>query len=232
MGPEVGEVQRILHLIQDNKFGPQTQEAVKVFQREQGLFPIDGIVGPKTWEALLAKERREQSDEFLKVYNGRLTTSRRRIDYIVIHCTATPEGQDMTVEQIKRIHMRDNGWSDIGYHYVIYRDGSIHGGRSVDLVGAHVAGHNAHSIGVVYVGGLENKPGVPYKDLKPKDTRTEEQKKGLLALLKRLKALYPKAKIQGHRDFSPDLNHNGFIEPQEWIKACPCFDAKKEYSTI
>ena len=223
-GPEVGELQRLLHLTVDYKFGPLTHEAVCTFQREQGLV-ADGIVEPKTWQALLDYHKVEQTPAFSDLYKGKLTASKRRIDDIVIHCTATRDGRAMSVEDIRRIHVRDNHWADIGYHYVILLDGTINSGRPVDQVGAHVAGHNAHSIGVVYVGGLDN-------NLQPADTRTERQRGALLALLKMLRAIYPKARIRGHRDFSPDLNHNGIIEPQEWIKACPCFDAKMEYKDI
>jgi N-acetyl-anhydromuramyl-L-alanine amidase AmpD len=102
----------------------------------------------------------------------------------------------------------------------------------VDIAGSHVKGYNANSIGVVYVGGLENKTNVPYVQLKSKDTRTEAQKAALLSLLVDLRKLYPKAKIQGHRDFSPDKNHDGIISVDEWIKDCPCFDAKKEYRNV
>jgi N-acetyl-anhydromuramyl-L-alanine amidase AmpD len=105
-------------------------------------------------------------------------------------------------------------------------------GRDVNIAGAHVSGYNPHSIGVVYVGGLENDPKKAYKDLKAKDTRTDAQKASLLALLMDLRKLYPTAVIQGHRDFSPDKNHNGTIEPSEWIKDCPSFDAKQEYEKI
>ena len=103
------------------------------------------------------------------------------------------------------------GWSDIGYHYVVYLDGTIHEGRNVNISGAHCTGHNANSIGVVYVGGLDAKGNA-------KDTRTNAQKDGLLKLLKDLKKLYPKATIHGHREYAQ--------------KDCPCFDAKKEYSNI
>ncbi len=85
---------------------------------------------------------------------------------------------------------------------------------------------------MVYVGGLENRPGVAYGKLKAKDTRTDAQKASLLALRMDLRKLDPKAKIQGHRDFSPDKNHNGIIEPSEWIKDCPSFDAKTEYRRV
>ena len=168
----------------------------------------DGIVGEKTWA---------------KIVGSDVVKSKRMINEIIVHCTATPEGQDTTVEQIRKNHMAPvskggRGWSDIGYHYVIYRDGSIHNGRKVDVAGAHCTGHNSHSIGVCYVGGLENRPGVAYAQLKPKDTRTEAQKASLLKLLKDLKRLYPIAKIRGHRDFAN--------------KACPSFDATKEYRTL
>lgn len=200
-------LQTVLHLYPDGIFGKLTEEAVKEFQRSHGLV-ADGIVGEKTWA---------------KIVGSNVVKSKRMINEIIVHCTATPEGQDTTVEQIRKNHMAPvskggRGWSDIGYHYVIYRDGSIHNGRKVDVAGAHCTGHNSHSIGVCYVGGLENRPGVAYAQLKPKDTRTEAQKASLLKLLKDLKRLYPIAKIRGHRDFAN--------------KACPSFDATTEYRTL
>lgn len=160
-----------------------------------------------------------------------LKKSKRKINEIIIHCSATPEGRDFTVAQIKQSHLQ-RGFSDIGYHYVIYRDGTLHNGRDVDISGAHCSGHNSYSIGVCYIGGLENKPGVAVDKLPIKDTRTEEQKKTLRELLIELKSLYPNAKIIGHRDTSPDKNKNGIIEPFEWIKGCPSFDAIPEYKDI
>ena len=191
------------NVIQDGVFGQITMEAVMAFQKANGLKP-DGIVGAKTWEKLSA-------------VNTNLSKSKRRIDSIIVHCTASPEGKNLTVEDIRRDH-KAQGWADIGYHYVVYLDGSIHNGRNVDLVGSHCYGHNLYSIGVVYVGGLENKPNTPYNKLKAKDTRTDKQKKALVSLLKDLRRLYPKAKIYGHRDFA--------------AKDCPCFNAKEEYKNI
>ena len=130
----------------------------------------------------------------------------RIINEIIIHCSATPEGKDYTVEQIKQWH-KQRGFSDIGYHYVIYRDGSIHSGRPIERIGAHCLKHNAHSIGVCYIGGVA-------KDGKtPKDTRTDAQKESLIKLIKELKAKYPKATVQGHREYAN--------------KACPSFDVQK-----
>lgn len=134
----------------------------------------------------------------------------RPIREIIVHCTATKEGRETTVSEIDRWH-RDRGWSGIGYHYVVYLDGSVHAGRSVVVAGAHAVGHNKHSIGVVYVGGLD-------VDGHPKDTRTEAQKRSLRQLLVKLRRSYPDAVIIGHRDVS--------------CKACPCFDARVEYSDI
>ena len=140
-----------------------------------------------------------------------LKKSRRRINEIIVHCTATPEGRDYTVADIRQMH-KAQGWVDIGYHYLIYRDGSIHEGRNVDMVGAHCQGHNAQSIGVCYVGGVA-------RDGKtPKDTRTQAQKDALVRLLMQLVCLYPDARIHGHRDFA--------------AKACPSFDATKEYKNL
>lgn len=138
-------------------------------------------------------------------------TMPRRITEIIVHCAATPEGRDFTVEDITRWH-RQRGFRTIGYHWVIYRDGSVRQGRPESQMGAHCTGHNALSIGVCYIGGVASDGKTP------KDTRTEAQKAALLRLLRSLKAKYPKAKIYGHRDFS--------------IKACPSFDARKEYASL
>ena len=240
-GTIVKQIQKAVGCYPDGIWGPITTEAVKAFQREHHLTPIDGIAGPKTLmvmgisAVMTGTEAASSSVSAITAcYAGKTITlrkSRRRIDYLVVHCTASPEGQDLTVAQIKADHLK-RGFSDIGYHYIVYRDGTVWAGRSVDIVGAHVSGHNTYSIGISYVGGLENDPRKNYKDLKAKDTRTEAQKASLLALLMDLRKLYPKARIQGHRDFSPDLNHNGTIEPNEWIKDCPSYDAKSEYRNI
>lgn len=136
----------------------------------------------------------------------------RKINKIIIHCSATPEGRDVKTETIRDWHVNGNHWKDIGYHYVIELDGSVHKGRDESVVGAHCSGQNANSIGVCYVGGIA-------KDGKtPKDTRTEAQKQSLLELLKSLKVKYPNATIHGHREFA--------------AKACPSFDAKYEYKDL
>lgn len=220
-GEPVKILQRALKILDDGIFGVCTREAVMAYQREHGLV-VDGIVGEKTWTQITKSSN---------------LMSARRIDEIIVHCTATPEGQNKTVEQIRREHMLPkskggNGWSDIGYHFVIDLNGHVHNGRSVQVAGAHVSGHNPHSIGVVYVGGLENVPGVPYSKLKAKDTRTEAQKIALRGLLKELHDLYPKAEIKGHRDCSPDKNGDGVISPWEWLKSCPSFDVKSEYKDL
>lgn len=190
-GSDVKTLQGKLNLIADGIFGPLTEEAVKDFQKRNGLI-ADGIVGSSTW----AKLGIAQS---------------RYINEIIVHCSATPEDKDFTVTDIKKWHLA-RGFSDIGYHYIIYRDGSINKGRDESKIGAHCTGHNSNSIGVCYIGGVA-------KDGKtPKDTRTGTQKESMLKLLKELKARYPKATIHGHREYAN--------------KACPSFDAKKEYSSI
>lgn len=149
----------------------------------------------------------------------------RTIKRIVVHCTATKEGNKVTVEDIDRWH-KDRGWRGIGYHHVVYLDGSVHEGRPEAQVGAHVAGYNADSIGVVYVGGLD-------KNGKPKDTRNNGQKVTLRFLLSNLVKKYPEVtEIVGHRDLSPDVDGDGIIEPFEWLKDCPCFNAIPEYQDL
>lgn len=135
----------------------------------------------------------------------------RDIDKIIVHCSATPEGRHTTVEEIKQWHLQ-RGWKDIGYHYVIYLDGTIHKGRPEEVVGAHCSGYNKNSIGVCYIGGVA-------KDGKtPKDTRTEGQKRALREILNRLKRDYPKATLHGHNEFAN--------------KACPSFNVKEEYKNL
>lgn len=188
-------IQQALHLLPDGIFGNQTEDAVKEFQKEKGLKP-DGIVGPATMSKLVPLMTKR---------------SKRVIKEIIVHCSATPEGKDFTVEDVRRWH-KQQGWSDIGYHYVIGRHGEKWTGRDVDVSGAHCEGHNRNSIGVCYIGGLDE------TGKKAKDTRTLQQKAVMLSLLTELKRLYPQAKIYGHRDFAR--------------KDCPSFDAKNEYKTI
>ena len=135
----------------------------------------------------------------------------RAITEIIVHCSATAEGKQFTVADIDRWH-RERGFRKIGYHYVIYLDGSVHAGRSESETGAHCLEHNARSIGVCYVGGCAAVGRTP------KDTRTPQQKAALAALLRDLRRRYPGAKIHGHRDFA--------------AKACPSFDATEEYRRL
>lgn len=141
----------------------------------------------------------------------------RKIDRIVIHCSATREGQKHDAADIDRWH-KAQGWGKIGYHYVILLDGVQQNGRPEAEAGIHVKGFNANSIGIVYIGG------VAANGQTPKDTRTPDQKLALASLVRTLKAKYPKAKVMGHRDLSPDKDGDGVVEKHEWLKACPSFD--------
>ncbi len=131
----------------------------------------------------------------------------REIKEIIVHCSATKEGKNFTTKDLDRWH-KERGMNKIGYHWVIYLDGSIHPGRDEAEVGAHCYGHNQHSIGICYIGGLD-------ENGKPKDTRTPAQKAALEKLLKQELKKYPLAHIYGHRNFAH--------------KDCPCFDAFGEY---
>lgn len=134
----------------------------------------------------------------------------RKIEEIIVHCTATKEGQNFKAADVDKWH-KAKGWKGIGYHYLIDLDGTIEKGRPEEEVGAHCSGRNKKSIGVCYVGGVDN-------DNKPKDTRTKEQKDALWKLLVELIKKYPDATIHGHNEFA--------------AKACPSFDVKKEYYNI
>ena len=169
------------------------------------------------------------------------TQKLKDINTIVIHCSATKEDVDYPVEQLLRDH-KARGFTTCGYHVYIRKDGSRYNGRPFTMVGAHAgAGHNTNSIGICYEGGLSAKSVITKTVRKeiPKDTRTEEQKITMLdAIFDVLRAVKEAGgnvkaiRIIGHRDLSPDLNGNGIVEPSEWIKSCPCFEAKEEFQDI
>lgn len=146
----------------------------------------------------------------------------RPVNLIVIHCSASPNGRRVTVEDIdawhaKRGFQRSPGFMQrqnpdlkaIGYHFVLYPNGVMATGRHLDELGAHVAGFNKSSIGICLIGT---------------DAFSAEQWKTLHGLIVRLRRSYPAARIVGHRDLSPDQNKNGIVEPFEWLKTCPGFD--------
>ena len=138
---------------------------------------------------------------------------RKATTMIILHCSATREGQDIKAKTIKQWH-KERGFDDIGYHYVIDLDGTIEKGRDEALVGAHCKGHNATSIGICYVGGCD-------KNMKPKDTRTPEQRRSMISLVRKLVNKYkiPVTQIWAHHDFDKH-------------KACPSFDIsefRKDY---
>ena len=143
----------------------------------------------------------------------------RNIDSIIVHCSATKAGQDFTATDIDRWH-RERGFNGIGYHYVIRLDGKLEKGRDVALAGAHCKGWNEQSIGICYIGGLD-------ENGRPADTRTNAQKRVLYQIIIDLQREYNILQVLGHRDTSPDLNGDGVIEPYEYVKGCPCFDVKE-----
>ena len=140
-------------------------------------------------------------------------TTKRKVDLLVVHCSDTYARMDIDAAEIRRWHVQDRGWSDIGYHFIIKRDGTVQTGRDLDHdgdifeeVGAHVEGYNKNSIGICLVGGKGD-------DGKPENNFTDKQFQSLETLLRVIKADYPKATIHGHREF----NH---------AKACPSFDVQ------
>lgn len=146
----------------------------------------------------------------------------RTIDTLVIHCSATPNGRRVTCDEIDRWHgqrgfRRDPkliGWNEpllkhIGYHYVVYAEGIVRIGRGEQEFGAHAAGHNGKSIGICMVG--TDRFGAP-------------QWVSLRQLVEGLLQRYPKARVVGHRDLSPDRDGDGVVEKHEWLKTCPGFD--------
>jgi len=136
----------------------------------------------------------------------------RNINKIIVHCSATREGENYTVDTIRSWHVDGRGWSDIGYHFYIDLYGEIHKGRDIAKIGAHCKGQNRNSIGICYCGGVEADGKTP------KDTRLDCQKEALTAVLRTLKAMYPEAVIHSHNDFAN--------------KACPSFNATEEYKHL
>ncbi len=145
----------------------------------------------------------------------------RIINLIVVHCSATRGDSTLSPEALDLMHRR-RGFNGTGYHYYIRKDGTLHLTRSLERIGAHVKGFNTHSIGICYEGGLDCRG-------RPADTRTPAQRSTLRQLVGQLQEKFPGCRVCGHRDLSPDLNGNGEIEPEEWIKQCPCFDVAKEF---
>ena len=135
----------------------------------------------------------------------------RKINKIILHSTATKEGVYVSLDTIRRWHMVERGWSDIGYHYVVMLDGTVDEGRPIEIQGAHTRGHNRNSIGISYVGGVDNK-------MNAKDTRTDQQKESLHTLISNLMIMFPEATLHGHNEFSS--------------KACPSFVVSKEYAYL
>lgn len=202
------------NLIVDGIFGVKTEIAVKNFQKSNDL-SVDGIAGAKTWSKL----GYETADEVIP--------GRRTINKLIVHCSATPEGEDYSIDSIDNSHKarKFSYYIDpdtkekryIGYHYIILRDGTIIRCRPENVRGCHTSNHNYDSIGISYIGGC---PARSVKDWnkKDKDTRTEAQKASIVKLLKELKGRYCSAEIYGHRDFA--------------AKACPSFDARTEYKHL
>jgi len=217
----------------DGKIGRRTISAIEAFQLKYGLV-VDGVAGQQTQMALQATvapplpgraepdksavaerfsftgDERSDDELWLPPNAGSLVlrATARPIGEIIIHCAATPEGKDYSVADIRAWH-KARGWSDIGYHYVIYRDGRVMEARPVGQVGAHCEGHNTGTIGVCYIGGVSANGAIA------KDTRTEAQRASLLWLMAQLKARHPSIrKITGHNQYA--------------AKACPSFDVRRD----
>ena len=133
----------------------------------------------------------------------------RPVTKIIVHCSATRPDMDIGVDTIRNWHVNQNGWRDIGYHYVIKRNGAIEEGRDLNVIGAHTKGYNAASIGICLIGGI-NERGAPDANF------TFNQYAALRTLIRQLREEFPDTKLYGHRDFSD--------------KACPCFDVKELFN--
>ncbi|RVT80231.1 hypothetical protein EM858_04340 [Agrobacterium sp. CNPSo 2736] len=209
----------------DNVKGQKTIAAIEAFQRDFGLV-VDGIAGTQTLAAMkqaetapkskkpepdksaiqkpapIGSSRKDEPKAPPNAASLKLLDTARPIRELIWHCSATREGQDFTVEDIRSWH-KQRGWSDIGYHYLVYRDGRIMAGRPIGQNGAHCEGHNTGTVGCCYIGG------VTADNSKPKDTRTPEQRASMLWLTKQLVEKFPIKTISGHNQYA--------------AKACPSF---------
>lgn len=143
----------------------------------------------------------------------------RHVQYIVLHCTAA-QAQQKTSDIIAYWKQK-LGWNAYGYHWLVGEDGTAEQLTPDEKIANGVKGFNSVSIHISYKGGFDGT-----------DTRTPEQKETLLKLVTIYKAKYPHAEIVGHRDLSPDMNGDGIITPNEWVKLCPCFSPKEEYKNV
>ena len=147
---------------------------------------------------------------------------------LAVHCSATKPGVEIGAKEIREWHMA-KGWTDIGYHWVIRRSGLLEIGRNLREVGAHVTGFNVMSVGICLVGGLDENGNGIIDDFYH---YTPKQRSTLYTLLLTLRLIYPGAQVCGHRDLSPDKNHDGQVSPDEWLKQCPGFDVRREFATL
>lgn len=195
-------------------------EKWKAIQRWAGTTP-DGKPGDLTATAIMAKLGLQlAAPAAASLVKG----TGRGIKRIFLHCSATREGQFVNAATIRKWHLAQ-GWKDIGYHFVIQLDGTVERGRDEATVGSHVQGFNTGSIGVVYVGGIDSHG-------KSVDTRTPAQLRAMAQLLRDLVKAYPGAEVMGHRDASPDTDGDGVVEKHEWLKDCPCFDARAWWASV
>lgn len=193
----------------DGRWGNLSRTACAAFQRGRGL-AATGMLDAETIKAMQSAmaERRPAAPGPVVKLPGFPKPATRRIEEIIVHCTATPEGRAVSVNTIRGWHI-GQGWKDIGYHWIVLLDGTIAPGRPESQVGSHVAGRNSGTMGVVYVGG------VAADGKTPKDTRTPAQKAALVALCRALIQRYPAIrKVTGHREYA--------------AKACPSFDVRKD----
>lgn len=222
VGTAVPEPQRL-------RFTPNPRNKIGAYFGWRWIFlgwsvDTDGLLGKKS-----GKNRGTEFD--LSLYSSKfgvdLFYRRTGNDYnhlIVIHCSATKENETFTEIELEKSH-RQRGLNGIGYHYYIRRDGNIKSTRPVRKPGAHARGHNLGSIAICYEGGL-NQRGVP------KDTRTEWQKHSMIVLIRALLTDFPMCHICGHRDLPQIPDDNSLIEPESWLRECPCFDAAREYGYL
>ena len=203
--------------IPSNKFKVITRDGRTVMKRHGQEWRVQTVAMGESFDSLLegyTYDSKRQTIGATGAFFGSESGRMRKINKIILHCTADPDGVDHTLEYYNAEHLkRDNGtWMGVGYHFIIHPNGTIDSARPVNMVGSHCKGQNYNSIGIAYIGGMNKKYTAA------KDTRTRAQKRQMWRLVLFLLQRFPSATVHGHHEYDP--------------KPCPCFDVKSEYKAL
>ena len=201
----------------NNKISVETRNGQTVIKRHGQELRVKKFRTGESFDQLLdgyTYDSKQQSVGATGAFYGSESGRMRKINKIILHCTADPEGRDHTLEYYNTEHLKRDGgtWQGVGYHFIIHPDGTIETARPINMVGSHCKGQNYNSIGIAYIGGMNKEYTTA------KDTRTRAQKKQMWRLVLYLLQRFPSATVHGHHEYDP--------------KPCPCFDVKDEFDWL